>query len=91
MKQTLIDYNRQDCESLELVTKKLIDLHSATSSDSRPLQKEVVLTSAMKWESPYGFRNNQFAIPDMEIINKAAYWDYQRDRVYVKSRQQIAA
>ena len=85
VKQTLIDYNRQDCESLELLTKKLVDLYSATSTDSRPSQKEVVLTSAMKWESPYGFRRIPFAIPDMETINKAAYWDYQRDRVYVKS------
>ena len=89
VRQTLIDYNRQDCESLELVTKKLIDLHSATSSDGRPLQREVVLTSTLKWESPYGFGNNQFAILGMEIINKAAYWDYQRDRVYVKSANKV--
>ena len=25
----------------------------------------------------------------MEIINKAAYWDYQRDRVYVKSANKV--
>jgi hypothetical protein len=39
----------------------------------------------MKWESPFGFKRNEFVFPEMEIINKAAYWDYQRERVYVKS------
>ena len=39
----------------------------------------------MKRESPYGFGRNEFVFPDMETINKAAYWDYQRERVYVKS------
>jgi transposase-like protein len=51
-------------------------------------QREVVLTSDMKRESPYGFKRNEFVFPEMEIINKAAYWDYQRERVYVKSRHQ---
>ena len=54
-----------------------------------PLPKEVVLTSTLKWESPFGFINNQFVIPEMETINKAAYWDYQRDRVYVKSANKV--
>ena len=36
MKQALIDYNRQDCEALELVTNRLIDLHrKARPSRSR--------------------------------------------------------
>ena len=42
----------------------------------------------MKRESPYGFKRNEFVFPELETINKAAYWDYQRERVYVKSRQQ---
>ena len=32
------------------------------------------------------FGRNTFALPEFEIINKAAYWNYQRERVYVKSR-----
>ncbi len=35
-----------------------------------------------------GLRRNQFVLPDLEIINKAAYWDYQRERVYIKSRRE---
>ena len=88
VKQTLLDYNRQDCEALELVADRLVDLHDAAPASAKPSQREVVLTSDMKRESPYGFKRNEFVFSEMETINKAAYWDYQRERVYVKSRHQ---
>ena len=88
LKQTLLDYNRQDCEALELVANRLVDLHRAAPADGKSSQREVVLTSDMKRESPYRFKRNEFVFPEMETINKAAYWDYQRERVYVKSRHE---
>ena len=87
LKQTLLDYNRQDCEALELVANRLVDLHRAAPGKSP--QREVVLTSDMKRESPYRFGRIAFALPEMETINKAAYWDYQRERVYVKSGKNV--
>ena len=39
----------------------------------------------MKREHPHGFKRNTIAFPELNTINKAAYWDYQRERVYVKS------
>jgi predicted RecB family nuclease len=85
-KQALLDYNRQDCEALELVANRLVDLHRAAPVDSQSTDGDVVRTSDMKPESPFRFKRNEFVLPEMEIINKAAYWDYQRERVYVKSR-----
>ena len=85
VKQTLLDYNRQDCEALELVANRLVDLHRVAPADAKSSQREVVLTSDMKRESPYRFGRITFALPEMETINKAAYWDYQRERVYVRS------
>jgi transposase len=82
----LLDYNRQDCEALELLANTLVHLHRAAPGGGKSSQGEVVLTSHMKRESPYGFGRNEFIFPEMETINKAAYWDYQRERVYVKSR-----
>jgi predicted RecB family nuclease len=84
-KRALIDYNQQDCEALELVAKKLIELHQDTLAEGDPSQSEVIRTSEMKRKSPYNFQRNRFALPELETINKAAYWDYQRERVYVKS------
>jgi predicted RecB family nuclease len=84
VKQTLLDYNRQDCEALELVANRLVDLHRTAPADGKSSQREVVLTADMKRESPYRFGRITFALPEMEAINKAAYWDYQRERVYVR-------
>src|SRR5271163_1122888 len=89
VKQTLLDYNRQDCEALELVTNRLVDLHRAAPADGKSSQREVVLTSDMKRESPYRFGRIAFALPEMETINKAAYWDYQRERVYVRPGKKV--
>jgi predicted RecB family nuclease len=84
-RQALVDYNRQDCEALQIVADRLVDLHRVASGRDRSPQGEVVRTSDMKRGSLYGFKRNEFVFPALEAINKAAYWDYQRERVYVKS------
>jgi predicted RecB family nuclease len=86
LKQALLDYNRHDCEALELVANRLVEVHRTAPSEGKSLQTDVVLASELKWKSPYGFKRNTFSFPELEIINKAAYWDYQRERVYVKSK-----
>ncbi len=85
VKQALLDYNRQDCDALELVSNRLVHLHRAAPADGKLSQGEVVLTSDMKRESAFGVKRNKFVFPEMETINAAAYWNYQRERVYVKS------
>jgi predicted RecB family nuclease len=86
-KQALLDYNRKDCEALELVANRLVELHRTTPLQDKSSRTDVVLASEMTRERPFQFRfgRNAFALPEMEAINKAAYWDYQRERVYVKS------
>src|SRR6266699_2015803 len=49
----------------------------------------VVRAESLMQGYPYGER--RFSIPAMEDINKAAYWDYQRDQVYVKSSKRLHA
>jgi predicted RecB family nuclease len=87
-KEALLDYNRKDCEALELVANSIVDLHRAVPANGRLSQNDVILASEMKRESPFPLRfgRNAFAFPELETINGAAYWDYQRERIYVKSR-----
>jgi predicted RecB family nuclease len=85
LKQTLLNYNRQDCEALELLANKLVELNTAAPRDGKSLTNEVVLTCDIKPEGFYLFKRNKFVFPEMEAINQAAYWDYQRERVYVRS------
>ena len=85
LKHALINYNREDCEALELIAKRLVDLHRDAPADDRSSRSDVVRTADMKRENPFKFGRIEFALAEMETINKAAYWDYQRERVYVKS------
>ena len=90
-KQALVEYNREDCKALELVANGILNLSRAVPPNGQPSRNDVVLASEIKRESPYPFRfgPNKFAFPELETINKAAYWDYQRNRVYVRSRSKL--
>jgi predicted RecB family nuclease len=84
-KQALLTYNAQDCEAVGLLASKLVELHQASLQTGGSSLDGVVDTTKMKWEHPHGFKRNIFVFPELDAINKAAYWDYQRERVYVKS------
>lgn len=84
-KRALLKYNAEDCEALELVAHKVIELHQhCPDADCKRLD-EVVDTALLKREHPYHFKRNTFAFPELDTINNAAYWNYQRERVYLKT------
>jgi predicted RecB family nuclease len=83
--QALLEYNGQDCEALELVANRLVDLHRQAPAADRSSLSDVVRTADIKLDNPFRFGRIEFALKEMETINRAAYWDYQRERVYVKS------
>lgn len=84
-KQALLTYNAQDCEAVGVLASKLVELHQASLQTGGASLDGFVDTAKMKWEHPHGFKRNIFAFPELDTINKAAYWNYQRERVYVKS------
>ena len=84
-KAKLISYNAEDCEALEVLMKKVFSLQSLQTGIEGASEKGVIDISKQKREHPYGFKRNSFIIPEFETINQAAYWDYQRERVYLKT------
>ncbi len=84
-KQALLIYNAQDCEAVQVLASKLAELQQATLQTAGASLDGVVDTTQMKREHLYGFKRNIFVFPELDVINKAAYWDYQRARIYVKS------
>jgi hypothetical protein len=84
-KQALLTYNGQDCEAVGVLASKLVELHQASLQTGGASLDGVVDTATMKREHPHGFKRNIFVLPELDAINKAAYWDYQRERIYVKS------
>ena len=88
-KLSLVTYNSDDCKALDVIVSKLIELKQAFSSVEHSLREEVVDTTTLKRERPYGFKRNTFLFPELNVINRAAYWDYQRERIYVKSHANL--
>jgi len=86
IKQTIVTYNKEDCEALELVTHAVerVAVFAERRDEPGANANEVCVHAddvqkASKWcrfTSP---------IPALEVINKAAHWDYQRDRIYLRN------
>ena len=86
VKQALAQYNAEDCEALEIVTKVLVKI---TRPIGRPgvdasVADDVVSVESMKRQWPFSFGSKTSSIQEMEFLRKAAYWNYQRDRVHFR-------
>ncbi len=87
IKQTLIGYNAEDCEALEVVASALAQIvHPLGRPNAdRPGPDGVVSVESLKRQLPFAFGHKTSSVPEMEFLRKAAYWDYQRDRLRFRS------
>ena len=86
LREKLIAYNREDCDALALVTRavsQLTNLESGSGLETSSTM-QVVHADAVK-QHPQRWKPFKSPISDMEKISLAARWDYQRDRVFVRS------
>jgi len=88
LKEKLIAYNAEDCEAAEKVTEALSTICRALPSEKTP-NLDVINVDSLQREYPRRFGEVEFVLPEFQRINEAAYWDYQRNKVYVKSNQQL--
>jgi predicted RecB family nuclease len=88
LKQKLVTYNTEDCEAAEKVSEALYALCQTVSSEATP-KAGVVNVGLLKREYPQRFGEVDFVLPEFQQINEAAYWDYQRNRVYVRSNRRL--
>jgi predicted RecB family nuclease len=86
VKQTLVQYNAEDCAALEIVTNALVKLTRSIGRPGvdAPMADDVVNVQSMKRQWPFSFDNKTSSIQEMEFLRKAAYWNYQRDRVHFR-------
>jgi len=89
-KEKLMNYNIEDCWALKLVTEFIYTLCTNRFSDRDPDSQDTKICRVQDIDFPW--RKPQwgpaiFAIPDYEIINSCAYFDYQRAKVYVRTNQ----
>ncbi len=87
IKAALIDYNVEDCQATEVVANALHRLHCAdplTSTEEKSANA-VYVETLKKPGVVWGPFTSQFK--EFEQINQAAWWNYQRDRIKVRSNR----
>lgn len=83
----LIAYNTDDCDALSLVahTLKRLLVTDIANDNHSGAQPEIVHAETLGKNLNSKWRAFKSPIVEMERINEAAYWVYQRDRVFVRS------
>ena len=85
LKRMLVTYNAEDCAAAQTVAETL----SALSRSSPTCNGNIVDVTKLKREYPHRFGKIDFALPEFQQINDAAYWDHQREKVYVRSSKRL--
>jgi predicted RecB family nuclease len=85
LKQKLVTYNSEDCQALQLVAQTVEGLAgpNRAKSSGNTVDVDLLKPQHLKW--------GKFSSPisGLEKINDAAQWDYQRDRIYVRSSKAL--
>ena len=87
IKEEIVDYNRQDCLAVQRVADFLLSLGSPEAT-ATPL---VQLVSEIRVDSHGRFGKVDFAVPEMGFINKCARFNYQRDKVLLRTDPAVRA
>jgi predicted RecB family nuclease len=93
-KDKLVTYNAEDCAALKKVTEFVQAIGEAARHRSEGLTDaphgvaiawadEVAPSSRHQWGRP------KFALQDFDHVNRCAYFDYQRDKVFVRTSTAI--
>ena len=87
LKQRLVTYNAEDCEAVQ----KLADTVASVCAEQCSISPKSVSINISGLERDYRrrFGKLRYALPDFKPINEAAYWDYQRSKVYVRSNKRM--
>ncbi len=90
LRDRLIAYNADDCEALSLVARTISQLESpeVPAGDSGAIP-DVVQAEELGRNFLSKWRTFKSPLPDMEKINQAAHWNYQRDRVFVRTGTEV--
>jgi predicted RecB family nuclease len=86
-KEKLLQYNRDDCSALQVVTEFIERIISPSAIGASPTELQCVSTSTLVKEKDQSaiFGKKDFALADFSKINECAYFDYQHDRIFARS------
>ena len=93
-KQKLTTYNLEDCAALRKVTEAMyavVDVIPLTDPGTHQIEGQPVarVREVERWDNRRNFGPVSFDHEDFDHINRHAYFDYQRERVFVRSSRVI--
>jgi predicted RecB family nuclease len=94
-RQKLLTYNLEDCVALRRVTDLLREVNAQQASGptggtiAAGGQQVSVMEEIDRWDNNRQWGTARFAQPEFEQINRRAYFDYQRERVYVRTSKAL--
>jgi predicted RecB family nuclease len=80
LKRELIGYNMDDCRAAGTVADALVRICAGGVSSLGAVD-----VGSLEVGFQWTFGKFDSALPEFAKINDAAYWDYQRDRIYIRS------
>jgi len=84
VKEKLIRYNLEDCQALLMVKNWLNSL-----TDGNKSNENVSQVADIKKQSLFKFGDTGYIVPEFKEINNYAYFNYQRDKIYLKTNKKI--
>jgi predicted RecB family nuclease len=96
-RKRLITYNSNDCAALKVVTDFIYAIDKSDNKsavgDSINIKNQQVSYLKNNTQPTYSrpdWRTPQFKIEDLDYINRCSYFDYQREKIYVRTNNNIA-
>jgi predicted RecB family nuclease len=88
LKQQLLVYNQEDCLALRRITEFVL---SACNDGLTPPEAGPPVAPAedIQQGGSFRFRKAEFFCPELDHINRCAYSDYQREKIYVRTSPAI--
>lgn len=88
-KRKLLTYNHEDCLALQTVMAVLSIICGSSQSPGLGLPKETVETQTLVRGWPNLYKRNKFFFPSLDRINSCSYYDYQRERIFVRTSSTV--
>jgi len=81
LKNKLLLYNIEDCMALKHVKEWIYSIHDEN--------EKTKLTSSIKKENIFKWGITNYIVKDFEEINSKAYFDYQREHIFLRTEKKI--
>ena len=85
LRQKLVTYNAEDCEAVACVARFITELSATKAREP----ERVVDVASLPLEGWLKFGKTHYLLPALEEITRATYWDYQREKIVLRSDKRL--